>query len=125
MNDNDKKALLVFGSAFALFFLFGSKKKTDSLNLNSDDSVPAPDKREKVSIPKMNPKDASKNGKSKDALISLKAYISAYNNKEPQSALDELNREIAKDMGLKVYRRASDGKFIVTDLQGKEIMSNA
>lgn len=123
ITETDKKALFVFGSAFLIFLLLTRKKK--GKKTEDGNVVPPPDKRSVEKIPKMNPKDAAKNPKAKDAFSAMKAYITAYNAKEPQSALDELNREIQKDMSLKVFRRAYDGKFIVTDMSGKEIMSNA
>jgi hypothetical protein len=38
--------------------------------------------------------------------------------------LDELNREFAREFQCKVYRRKSDNKLVVCDLEGKEIMVN-
>ncbi len=120
MNDSAKKAILVFGVSFLFLFLFGKKK----VKASAVDEVPSPSQREKVALPKMKASDATKNARAKDAYIALTAYIKAYNSKEPQSSLDELNRELMKDMGLKVYRKATTGKFIVTDSSGKEIMEN-
>ena len=123
ISETDKKALLVFGTSFLIFMLLTKKKKSKKTEDGS--AVPSPESRKTEKIPKMNPKDAAKNPKAKEAYTAMKAYITAYNAKEPQSALDELNREIQKDMSVKVFRRAYDGKFIVTDMSGKEIMSNA
>jgi len=52
----------------------------------------------------------------------LSAYIAAYNAKEPQSVLDDLNTEISDSYGLKVYRRRSDNKLVVSDLNGDDIL---
>ena len=129
LSESAKKALFVFGSAFVLFFLFRRKKNGSgggAMNFSGGaDAIPDASSREKVAIPKMSKQEASKNRKSKDAYVALKAYMTAYNSGESKSALDELNREMSKELGVKVYRKASDGRFIVTDLAGKEILSNA
>ncbi len=129
LTDSAKKALLVFGSGFLLFMLFrkSANKIKNNVGDGTDlpfDGVPEPKNRKKVPNPKLNPKDVGRNKKAKDALTALKAFIAAYNAGESQAALNELNREISKEMGLRVYRKASTGNFIVTDLSGKEIMSN-
>jgi hypothetical protein len=132
ISNNHKKAILVFGASILIFmFLKNKKEKNKSENVSESPKkledfvsfIPEPDKRVKVPNPKMNPKDASKNTKANDALKSLKAYISAYNAKEPKSVLDELNKELENEFGLRVCRKHS-GTFIVKDLSGKEIMSN-
>jgi hypothetical protein len=132
LSDNHKKALLIFGGALVIFLYIKNKrekKKTETVSEppkkvdNFVSFVPEPDKRKKVPNPKMNPKDASKNSKANDALKALKAYINAYNAKEPKSVLDELNNELESEFGLKVCRKSS-GTFVVKDMNGKEIMSN-
>lgn len=133
ISDNHKKALLVFGAAIVIFLYVKNKreKKKDQPLVSEPPKkvenfvsfIPEPDKRKKVPNPKMNPKDASKNKKANDALKALKAYINAYNAKEPKSVLDELNDELGAEFGLKVCRKSS-GTFVVKDLTGKEIMAN-
>jgi hypothetical protein len=126
MNDNIKKALLIFGGGFLLFLLLkGKPKKKDlgqSLNLTTDEELPK--NRKKISPPSLNENDAKLNKSSKNAFAALKAYIDAYNNGEPQKVLDELNREFANEFKVKVYRRKSDNKLIVCDLDGKLIIVN-
>jgi hypothetical protein len=109
-----------------LFFLFKPKTKKkelgESVNFSNDEENPKD--RKKMDEPTMSSKDAKANPAAKNAFAALKAYISAYNNGEPQSVLDELNREMAKEFKVKVYRRKSDGKLVVCDLKGKEILVN-
>jgi hypothetical protein len=119
------KALFIFTSGFLLFWIFKPKfKKPDTDNINFSSNEDSPKNRKKVEEPTMSQKDAKKNPKAANAFGALKAYISAFNAGEPQSVLDELNRELSKEFSVKVYRRKSDGKLVVCDLSGKEILVN-
>ena len=126
MTDNNKKTILIVSLAFLLFIVVKPKKKkiTAQTNLKLTDEEDAPNDRTPMKVPTMSTKTAKENPQVKNAFACLKAYIDAYNNKEPQSVLDELNREFAKEFSCKVYRRKSDRKLVVTDLDGKEIMIN-
>ena len=44
--------------------------------------------------------------------------------KKQYKALDELNREFAKELKVRVYRRSKDGVIVATDLQGNVILEN-
>jgi hypothetical protein len=126
MTDNNKKTILIVSLAFLLFIVVKPKKKkiTAQTNLKLTDEEDAPKDRTPMKVPTMSSKTAKDNPQVKNAFACLKAYIDAYNNGEPQSVLDELNREFAKEFSCKVYRRKSDKKLVVTDLDGKEIMIN-
>jgi len=126
MTNEQNKALFVFGAGLLLFWILKPKIKApvSTDNINFTDEEVAPSKRKKVTEPTMTEKDAKANPKAKNAFIALKAYIAAHNNNEPQSVLDELNRELSKELEVKVYRRKSDGKLVVCDLKGKEILIN-
>lgn len=126
MTDSTKKALFIIGSGVLLFLLIkpSSKKITTKTNLKYANSEDDPKNRAKMETPTINPKDIKNNEVAKNGIAALKAYVSAYNNGEPQSVLDELNREFAKEFKVKVYRRKSDSKLVVCDLDGKEIMVN-
>jgi hypothetical protein len=126
MTDTNKKTILIVSIAFLLFMVVKPKRK--KLNAQSKmsltDEEDAPKDRTPMKVPTMSSKTAQKNPQAKNAFACLKGYVDAYNNGEPQSVLDELNREFAKEFGCKVYRRKSDRKLVVTDLEGKEIMVN-
>jgi hypothetical protein len=126
LTNDHKKALLVFGVGFLLFWLVKPrmKKLSTTDNIRYGDDEPNPKDREKMTAPTMSAKSASKNPLAKNGFAALKAYIDAYNNGEPQNVLDELNREFAKEFKVRVYRRKSDRKLVVTDLDGKEILVN-
>lgn len=126
MTDNNKKAILVVSIAFLLFLVVKPKRKkiNAQTNLKLSEEEDAPKDRTPMKAPTMSNKTAQKNPQAKNAFACLKAYIDAYNNGEPQSVLDDLNREFAKEFGCKVYRRKSDRKLVVADLEGKEIMVN-
>lgn len=126
LTDDHKKALLVVSMGFVLFWILKPKRqkvKADT-NLNYAKEEDSPKNRTKMDMPTLSEKDMGGNTLVKNGFAALKAYISAYNNNEPQSVLDELNREFAKEFKVKVYRRKSDGKLVVCDLNGKEILVN-
>jgi hypothetical protein len=124
MTSEQKKALFIFGAGILLFYILKPKPKAkpDPSMINFTQSEEEPKERGNMVEPTIDPKDFKKNDQAKPAYGVLKAYISAYNNKEPQSVLDELNREFAKEFKLKVYRRKSDSKLVVCDLQGSEVL---
>lgn len=124
LSDSAKKALFYFGSAFVLFWLFKPKSRK-SLTVGKNDMTEAdPKEREKIKAPTMSSRDAKANPKAAKAFTALKAYIDAYNAGEPQDKLDELNEITGKELGMKVYRRRSDNKLAVKDLNGKDIIVN-
>lgn len=125
MKSEHKKAIFIFSAGFLLFWLFKPKmsKVNAKTKLTVTENQENPKDRKKVSTPTMNPKDA-KSPLIKNSFGALKGYIDAYNNGEPQNVLDELNREFAKEFKVKVYKRKSDSKFVVCDLEGKEILVN-
>jgi len=129
MTSDVKKALFIFSSAFVLFWLFKPSKKKNkskvvetppSLNFTNEEEEPS--ERDKMKVPTIDKKDLKNNEQAKSAYGVLNAYVMAYNNKEPQSVLDELNREFAREFKLRVYRRKSDDKLVVCDLQGREVL---
>jgi hypothetical protein len=126
MTDNNKKTILIFSLAFLLFMVVKPKKKKMNAqsNLKLSEEEDSPKDRTPMKVPTMSSKTAQKNPQVKNAFACLKGYVDAYNNGEPQSVLDELNREFAKEFSCKVYRRKSDRKLVVTDLEGKEILVN-
>ena len=64
-----------------------------------------------------NPDQASK------AMMALGTYIYSYNNGVSTEELENgVNKELANDYGLKVYRRRSDGKLVVKDLNGRDVI---
>jgi len=113
MNDNIKKAIVVIGGGVLLFWLvkdfgiMGKEKK----------------KAKKEDEPNIDPKEL-KNKRKANAFVAVKAYIDAINNRENEKALDELNREFAKELKVRVYRRSKDGVIVATDLQGNVILEN-
>jgi hypothetical protein len=124
-NQSIKKALFVFGGGLLIFLLI--KPKLPNLKkIANGGSVPEddPKKRTPMKEPVANPKDLKGNKKVQNAVISLQAYVKAYNSGEPQSELDKLNEELKKEYGLRVYRRGIDNKLVVADTSGKIIIEN-
>lgn len=56
-----------------------------------------------------------------NAITALKAYTDAVKAGEKPAALDELNRMIVKEYGLKVYQDKASGEYFCTDLNGNPI----
>lgn len=126
LTNDHKKALFTFGAGLLLFAIFKPKLKKPkaTTNLRFAEREEEPNDRKKMKEPTMSDATAKKNPQAKNAFGALKAYISAYNNGESQEVLDDLNREFAKEFKVKVYRRKSDNKLVVCDLDGKEILVN-
>lgn len=125
MNDNIKKALMVFGGGVLLFLLF-KPKMPKWKSIYSGGAVPEENPKDRVPLKeaKANPKDLKGNKKAQDGMIVLNAYIMAYNSGEPQSELEKLNEETMAKYGLKVFRRGVDNKVVVADKSGKVIIEN-
>lgn len=124
LSDNAKKALFYFGTAFVLFWLIKPKHRKP-LDVGSKEmKEPDPKDREKIQPPTMSSKEAKSNPTAAKAFTALKAYVDAYNAGEPQDKLDELNEITGKELGMQVYRRRSDNKLAVKDLNGKDIIVN-
>ena len=126
LTNDHKKTLLILGVGFVIFWLFKPKlaKVNANTKINYSEEEADPKDRKPMKIPTISTKSASTNPMAKNGFAALKSYIDAYNNGESQSVLDELNREFAKEFKVKVYRRKSDSKLVVCDLEGKEIMVN-
>jgi hypothetical protein len=112
MNDNFKKAIVVFGGGFLLYWLF-----------RDSSFIKGKKKKEKVSVPELDPKEL-KNKRKANAFIAVKAYVDALNNRESDKVLDDLNREFAKELKVRVYKRSKDGIIVASDLQGNVILEN-
>jgi hypothetical protein len=125
MKHEDAKALFIIATGLAIFWIMKPKrKKLVQSDVNKTNEEPSPTERSAMKEPTIDKKDIDKNPLAKNAFGALKAYVKAYNNKEPQSVLDELNREFAKEFKVKVLRRKSDNKLVAYDLQGNEIIVN-
>jgi len=106
MNTNTKKAILIFGGGFLLYWAFtkirpiGSKskksKKSDSKSFTEDDK--------------------------KKATIVLTAYRQAQKAGESKSFLEDMNVEFAKEYGYKVYTDKGSGGLFVADLEGNKVL---
>lgn len=102
------KAGLIFGGGLLVFLLIknmGFKKKTKSV-----DSTPKP-----LQTTEPTQQDIE------NAEIAAKAYTDAMINKEPSGRLTELNKELAKEFGMRCYIDKS-GNLIVSDVSGKTIL---
>jgi hypothetical protein len=100
MDNNIKKALLIFGGGVLVFMAFKYIK---------------PNKSKKTTSTK-----ANVNVDKKNAQTVLTAYIDANNNGESKQFLNDMNTEFAKTYKMRVYVDKDGGAF-VTDLKGDRI----
>lgn len=119
MTDNTKKFLVVFGGGFLLFWLLKDSRLMGATGKKKDATGPS----EKIKTPEIDPKQI-KNKQQANAFVALKAYVDAVNAGENQKALDDLNREFTKDLKVRVYKRSSDNKLVVSNLEGTVLMIN-
>jgi hypothetical protein len=120
MTDNTKKFLVVFGGGFLLFWLLKDSRLMGATGKKKDAAVGPADK---IKSPEIDPKQI-KNKQQANAFVALKAYVDAVNAGENQKALDDLNREFTKDLKVRVYKRSSDSKLVVSNLEGAVLMIN-
>lgn len=108
MNSDLKKAILYFGGAFLVFFVFkkfgGGSKKTKKAKTTGS--------------------TASANGESsnRNAVVIMKAYRDAKQAGESRAFLQEMNQEFQKEYGLRVMTNKSNGKLIVVDSEGNKVI---
>jgi hypothetical protein len=100
MDNNIKKALLIFGGGVLVFMAFKYLKPNKSKSKTTTKSAPS---KEKI-----------------DAKTILTAYIDANNNGESKQFLNDMNTEFAKTYKMRVYVD-KDGSAFVTDLKGDRI----
>jgi len=100
MDNNIKKALLIFGGGFLIFMAFKYIKPNKNKSKSSSKSAPDKDKVNAKTV--------------------LTAYIDANNNGENKQFLNDMNTEFAKTYKMRVYVD-KDGTAFVTDLKGDRI----
>lgn len=96
-----KKALLVFVPALVLFWLTKPSPKSKSAEKKPDPAT--------VEL---------------NARTAFEAYMTAVNAGETPDALQELNRQIEQEYGMRVYLKRSDNRYYVADLNGKDILKS-
>lgn len=94
-----KKAAIVFGVGFAIFWLLR----------------PSDARKPKTT------KEADPAQQKANANIVIDAYLAALKAGETPAALEELNTITEKKYGLRVYRKSADGKYYVMDDKGADI----
>lgn len=124
-NPTINKAILIFGISVLLFIWLKPKLNKTGSNASSDAKQPEskPD-RKKLKEPTGSAADLKDNERAGRALTALKIYIAAYNANETQAKLDELNRELVSQYGMRIYTRKTDGYLVVADTSGNDIIVN-
>lgn len=107
MNPNLKKAIVIFGLGYLLFYTFkklkpfgGKSKKTNSSSKT---------------------KEFTEEQK-KNAAVVVKAYSDAVKSGENKSFLDEMNAEFAKTYKLRVLQNKATGGYFASDLDGNKVL---
>jgi len=106
MNTNLKKAILIFGGGLVLYWAFTKIKPIGGM---------------KAKKPSGQSENSFSGDQRKNAMAALQAYRAAKRNGESKQFLDELNQELAKEYGVRVYTDKTTGKCIATDLSGNKI----
>jgi hypothetical protein len=107
MNTNLKKALLIFGGGLVVYWAFKKLKpigSTDSKKNSGSSSIAPPTEEQK-----------------KNAAIALKAYEDAESAGESMSFLGDMNKEFAKEFGVRVQKEKGSGSLFASDLKGNKI----
>lgn len=107
MNPNLKKAIVIFGFGYLLFYAFQKIK-------------PFGGKSKKISG-SSKPKEFTEEQK-KNAAIVVKAYSDAVKSGENKSFLDEMNAEFAKTYKLRVLQNKASGAYFASDLDGNKVI---
>jgi hypothetical protein len=106
MNPNLKKAIIIFGLGYILFYGFKKMK-------------PFGGKSKKSGI-SSKPKEFTEEQK-KNAAIVVKAYSDAVSSGENKAFLDEMNAEFAKTYKLRVLKNKGTGTYFASDLEGNKV----
>jgi hypothetical protein len=105
LTTRNKEALIVGGIVLAVLFITLPKGK-DKKKISN---IPAPETADQAEITQK-----------ENAQIALDAYMTAVENRESTRSLQQLNNELAKTYGLRIYRA---GKYYVAkDAKGNEIL---
>ena len=96
-----KEALIVAGVSLALIYVFMPKGKSSK--------IPKPEVAEKGEIEQK-----------ENARVALDAFMTAVENKENTRNLQQLNNQLAKSYGLRIYKKGE--YFVAKDATGKEIL---
>lgn len=98
-----RRALFGIGGGLFVFWILQKTllDKNDYGISKDDEPVPVPD--------------------DEDVQKAIIAYQSAVKAGEDKQSLMDLNADLAKEFGVRVYRRKTDGRFVATDMAGKEL----
>ena len=117
------KVLFVFGGAYLAFKALTPKPRKSTKIGNLEVVELAQEERPFIQPPPlMDESQAQTNPKSSNAHLALSVYIDAMNSGATTAELDKVNSELSNDLGLKVYRRRSDNKIVVKDLNDNDVM---
>ena len=109
MDNETKDILKILGVAVVVLFLLKPKKGKRNKRLEAT-SEPIVDKTEAISEKEF-----------ENAIVSIKAYRSALNNKESVEELDKLNRILLKENGIKVFLSPKSGKLVARNSKGQDV----
>jgi hypothetical protein len=107
MNPNLKKAIIIFGLGYLLFYGFKKMKPFGGKNKKSTAST--------------KPKEFTDEQK-KNAAIVVKAYSDAVKSGENKAFLDEMNAEFSKTYKMRVLQNKGTGMYFAADLEGNKVI---
>lgn len=108
MDNETKNILKILGVAVVVLYLLKPRKNSKS------------DLAKKLDAPSVDNETISDKDY-ENAVVGIKAYRSAINNKEPQSELDKLNTELIKEYGIKVFMNKKSSKLTARNSKGQDV----
>jgi len=117
------KFIVIFGGGYLVFrALIPKSRKSLVVGQVEVTELPTDERSQIMPPPPLDPNQAANNPKSADAYLALSVYIDAINSNASPEDLNKVNDELKNDYGLKVYRRRSDNKIVVKNLNDIDVM---
>ena len=118
------KLAIVFGLSYFVFKVITPKpRKSLELGKIEVKEVEVEERDYIMPPPMLSDDEAQQNPLVASAYVALGVYIQNYNDGATTDELDNgVNKELASDLGMKVYRRRTDGKLVVKNLNDQDLV---
>jgi hypothetical protein len=120
MDESAKKGFIYLLVAVGIFIIFKPRKKEDTNNSTPLKKSVNSSGRIKLVLPTGSNVTVYDNLQVDNAMVCVKAFISAYNNDENEGLLTDLNNEMKDNYGLYLIKKSND--ITVYNLDNKEVL---